>query len=133
VAEAVSLAEVVNGLLSGDASLFYFDRSAGRIVSLEATDEVPAGFARLPVLSEEDEIELARQFVQTVENAENRQRLVLALSTAGARERFEAAVFRSRIANEWFQFRDDRLTQLAKDWLESHNIPYTDDTARAAD
>ena len=93
----------------------------------------PDGFERLPPFTEHDEIEFARQFSETVENAENRQRLRVALTTLGAREAFEAALFRSRIANEWFQFRDERLVQLAKEWLESRQIPYIDDVTGAAD
>jgi hypothetical protein len=141
VADAISLAEVVNRLLADDKTAVYFDRSTSQLVLLESPageserppSQAPAHFERLPFFSEQDEIELARQFAETVENAENRQRLLLALSTGTARERFEAAVFRSRIANEWYRFRDERLTRLAKDWLESRNIPYVDDVTRAAD
>jgi hypothetical protein len=133
VAERVSLTEVVNKLQAGDESAVYFERSTGRLVALEATDEIPDGLERLPTFNERDEIEFARQFSETVEDAENRQRLRLALSTPGAREPFEAAVFRSRIANAWFQFRDERLVQRAKEWLKSRQIPYIDDVARAAD
>ncbi|HEX4069992.1 MAG TPA: hypothetical protein VHX68_02440, partial [Planctomycetaceae bacterium] len=114
MAERISLAEIVNKLHSGDESAVYFDRSTGRLVALEPTAVAPDGFERLPSFTERDELEFARQFSETVENAENRQRLRLALSTTGAREPFEAALFRSRIANEWFQFRDERLVQRAK-------------------
>jgi hypothetical protein len=133
VAEKVSLTEVVNKLHSGDESAVYFDRSTGRLVALEATDEAADGLERLPTFTERDEIEFARQFSETVEDPANRQRLRLALSTPGAWESFAAAVFRSRIANEWFQFRDERLVQLAKEWLESRQIPYIDDVTSAAD
>ncbi len=133
MAERISLAKVVHKLHSGDESAVYFDRSTGRLLALEPTAVAPDGFERLPSFAEHDEIEFARQFSETVENAENRQRLRVALTTLGAREAFEAALFRSRIANEWFQFRDERLVQLAKEWLESRQIPYIDDMTRAAD
>ena len=133
MAERASLTEVVNRLSAGDESAAYFDRSTGWLVAFEATDEAPNGFDRLPTFTEHDEIELARQFSETVEDAENRQRLRLALSTASVWGPFEAALFRSRIANEWFQFRDKRLVELAKEWLESRQIPYIDDVTRAAD
>jgi hypothetical protein len=133
VADRISLTEVVNKLQADDESAVYFDRSTGRLVAIEPTAVAPDGFERLPSLTERDELEFARQFSETVEDAENRQRLRLALSTPGAREPFEAALFRSRIANEWFQFRDKRLVELAKEWLESRQIPYNDDVTRAAD
>jgi Uncharacterised protein family (UPF0158) len=133
VAARISLTEVVNWLQSSDDSAVCFDRSTGRLVALELTAIAPDGFERLPPFTEQDEIELARQFVETVENSENRQRLRLALSTHGAWEPFETALFRSRIANEWFQFRDDRLIQLAREWLEVRKIPYVDDVTHRAD
>ncbi len=133
MAERISLTEVVHKLQAGDESAVYFDRSTGRLLALEPTAVAPDGFEQLPPFAEHDEIEFARQFSETVEDAENRQRLRVALTTLGAREAFEAALFRSRIANEWFQFRDERLVQLAKEWLESRQIPYIDDMTRAAD
>ena len=141
----VSLSEFVAALQFSDATaVAYFDRTTGQIVTpTQDAEEAgadrseparsPERFERLPAFSEQDEIELARQFAATVENAEDRQRLRLALASASPREAFEAALFRCRIANEWFQFRDQRLLQLARDWLEAQAIPYIDDvTTRRA-
>ena len=48
----------------------------GRLLApAEPTAAVPDGFERLPSLTERDELEFARQFSETVEDAENRQRL----------------------------------------------------------
>jgi Uncharacterised protein family (UPF0158) len=87
---------------------------------------VSDGVLCLPVFTEQDEVELARQFVATVEG-EDRGRLSLALASDNAREAFESALFRCRIAHEWFQFREQHLRQVAKDALEKQGIPYVDD------
>ncbi len=136
----ISLSELVAALQFSDATgVVDFDRTTGQIVTpTQDTEEAggltdpnparsPERFERLPALTEPDEIELARQFSGRVENADDRQRLCLALAGASPREAFETALFRCRIANEWFQFRDQRLLQLAKDWLEAHGVPYIDD------
>jgi hypothetical protein len=146
MSRAVSLGELVAALQFSDATaVAFFDRSTSQIVT-PSQDPVEAGgpndpepekrpesFELLPAFTEQHEIELARQFAATVENAEDRQRLHLALASASPREAFENALFRCRIANEWFQFRDQRLLQLARAWLETHGIPYVDDVTRHAD
>ena len=62
MAERISLTEVVHKLEAGDESAVYFDRSTGRFLALEPTAVAPDGFERLPMFTEYDEIELARQF-----------------------------------------------------------------------
>jgi hypothetical protein len=57
----------------------------------------------------------------------------LALASASPQEAFENALFRCCIANEWFQFRDQRLLQLAREWLETRGIRYVDDLTHHAD
>lgn len=143
---AVSLSDVVAAVEFCDAkAAAYFDPTNGRIVTpAQGPDEggepagpklepIPPGFLPLPAFTGPDEIELARKFAATVLQAENRQRLELALAGANPLAGFETALFRGRIANEWFQFRDQRLLELAKDWLDTHGIPYVDDVIRATD
>jgi hypothetical protein len=143
---ALSLSELVAALQFSDATaVAFFDRSTSQIVTPthepEAVGEPndpepekkPERFERLPAFGEQHETELARQFAARVENPEDRQRLDLALASASPQEAFENALFRCCIANEWFQFRDQRLLQLAREWLETRGIPYVDDLTHHAD
>jgi Uncharacterised protein family (UPF0158) len=138
----ILLSEVAAALQFGEPNtVAYYDRSTGQILSsaneiaepLAAPDShtmpVSPGREPLPPFTEQDELEIARQFTATIENGEDRQRLHLALSSGNALEAFEAAIFRCQIANEWFQYHDECLLRLARDWLESRGIPYTDDVA----
>ena len=139
----ISLSEIVAAMQFGDGTtVTYFNPTTGEIVRPRTVSEEmaqaphaarPEDLEPLPVFSEQDEIELARQFADTVDEAEDQQRLRQALASATPREAFESALFRCRIANEWFRFRDDRLLRLAKDWLEAHHLPYIDDITRQAD
>jgi hypothetical protein len=114
MSKAVSLSEILAALQFGD------------LANLE-------GCERLPILSEQDELDLALRFVETREKAEDRQRLNLALREANPQEAFETAVFRCQIAHAWFQFRDEQLLQRAKNWLDAEGLAYIDDVTPHAD
>jgi hypothetical protein len=142
----VSLSELLATLqLSDPTTVLYVDRTTGQIVeSAQIRDEAngpkkcdsvpgPDRFERIPILTEQEEIELARQFSAATQKAEDRQRLNLALSTANPHEAFQTALFRCQIANEWFPFRDKHLLQRAKSWLDVLSVPYIDDATRHAD
>jgi len=138
--KTVSLSKVLAALQFGDpTTVIYVDRTTGQIVgSAQIRAEAngpkkPDRFERLPVLTEQDEIELARHFSDAAEKTEDRQRLNLALSSANPQEAFQTALFRCQIANEWFQFRDKHLLQLVKNWLDAQGVPYSDDVTRHAD
>ena len=139
---SVSLSQFVAAIQFGDAAATYLDKESGHIISGPQPQEAPhaaaqtsespppvsgARFEPLPVLTQEREIEFARQFAQSLASAENRRRVELALSSADPSEGFEAAVFRCRIANEWFRYRDERLLQFAKEWLDTQGVSYIDD------
>ena len=133
MAERISLTEVIHKLQAGDESAVYFDRSRGRLCALEPAAVAPDGFERLPLSPNTTRWSGPGNFAKRLRTRKIASDCAVALTTLDAREAFEAALFRSRIANEWFQFRDERLVQRAKEWLESRQIPYDDDVTRAAD
>jgi hypothetical protein len=135
----ISLSQFLATLQFSDpTAVLYFDRATGRIVEanrpkIPDSERESACFQPLPIFTEQDEIELARQFSAAAEKSEDRQRLNLALSSANPQEAFQTALFRCQIANEWFQFRDKHLLRLAKNWLDAQGVAYIDDVARQAD
>jgi hypothetical protein len=76
-----------------------------------------------------DEMALAKSFCATVTDPQNRKRLETALLSARPVEAFERALYRSKIAYQWFPFRDLELVRLAKAQLEAQGIPFVDDLA----
>jgi hypothetical protein len=143
--EAVSLSELLATLQFSDpTTVIYLDRTTGQIVgSTQIRAEAngshepdsmrePNRLEPLPILTDQDELEIARHFVAAAEKAEDRQRLNLALCSANPQEAFQNALFRCQIANEWFQFRDEHLLQLAKNWLDAQGVTYVDDVTRHA-
>lgn len=127
---SISLSEFVNALQFGDSSAGSFlDPHTGRIVS-HSDESEPAGYERVPVVTDQEELAFARQVAAAVEDPNNRGRLELALRSGNAHEAFEMALFRCQIANEWFQYRDRCLVQYAKNWLDARGLSYTDDVSR---
>ena len=55
---------------------------------------------------------------------ETREELLDAIHGAGAFRSFRNAIQRLGIEQEWFRFRQAAFEQIAKDWLEAHNISY---------
>jgi hypothetical protein len=130
----ISLREFVAALQFGDSDASLLDRQIGKIVPRgEGLDQPAASYERLPNVTDQEELAFARQFLATVKNPGDRQRLELALASGNAREAFEMAVFRCQIANEWYQYRDRCLEQFAKDWLDARGLSYIDDVSRPAD
>jgi Uncharacterised protein family (UPF0158) len=143
---AVSLNELVNALQSTDvASVVYVDKTKGTIVSSVedggerdrgAVSGTPLELQRLercPVPSEREEREVARRFCNSVEDADDRRRLVVALSGAAGLDAFLNTLFRCGIAHDWFRVRDQHLIQFAKGWLEARDIPYVNDVDSGGD
>jgi hypothetical protein len=51
--------------------------------------------------------------------------LVYQIRGSGAFRRFKDAIRRHGIEDEWYQFRDQALEEIAIEWLESNGIAYT--------
>jgi hypothetical protein len=142
----ISLSDVVAALQFGDRNeRAFLDPRTGQIVrqrdEARSGENSPGnqdtlaldGCERLPPLTEQEELAFARQFTAEIANPEDKRRLELALARGKPHEAFETTAFRCQIANAWFQYRDRRLVQFAKDWLDARNLSYTDDVASPAE
>ena len=60
------------------------------------------------------------------QNIERIQRKLFdAIHGAGAFRAFRSAIRRLGLEQSWYQFRDEALADIARDWLEEHNLQYT--------
>ncbi len=80
---------------------------------------------KLPDKREVDEWSIMEEFSESVKNARIRDELLNAIHGTGAFRYFRDTVKRHRIEQEWYAFRDDALRQIAIDWCEDHDVPYT--------
>ena len=151
MAVTVLLKEVVDALeMQSDESYAFLDLDSGSITTVssdllqlaeESPDEQPdlpdwqvpewemakqivstSGFRKLPTNFDIHEWAIMQDFAHSIASGNIRQELLHAIHGAGAFRHFKATVRRHRIESDWFAFRDDALTQIAREWCEKHQI-----------
>lgn len=86
-------------------------------------DEIVA----LPSKHELNEYQDMDLFADSIENEEIRNKLYRALNGKGAFSRFKNEITYLGIREKWFVFRDERLREKVKAWLEDSEIEYIED------
>ena len=151
MAVVISLREVVEAIeLQTDESLSYLDPDTGKIVFVteemrsvveegkldsipewmrEAVPQVREAlesgrFLSLPSKFDVHEWAIMDRFSRAQENDRVREELLDAIHGAGAFRMFRSTIRRLGIEHAWYQFRDRVLEEIAREWLEQHNLPY---------
>ena len=88
---------------------------ARRIVS---TDR----FKSLPTKYDVNEWEIMRDFADSVESGKISEELLRAIHGAGAFRYFKDTLRRRGIEKKWFEFRDEALKTIAREWCEEEGI-----------
>ena len=73
------------------------------------------------------EWDIMRRFCNSVEDVNQREDLLDAISRPGAFRYFRDTIRRFGIEKGWYRFRDEAMKRIAIDWLEEHGIPYEQD------
>lgn len=81
-------------------------------------------FLALPDKFEIHEWTIMERFSVGQSSAARRDDLLDAIHGAGAFRSFRGAVRRLGIEEEWFRFRQSALEEIARGWLEAHNISF---------
>jgi hypothetical protein len=82
-------------------------------------------FLELPDRFDIHEWSIMEEFARGQDNDRIRQELLDAIHGAGAFRMFRGLIRRLGIEQSWYQFREKALTEIARDWLEEHKLPYT--------
>jgi hypothetical protein len=148
----VLLREVVDGLdTTNDSIRAYINRKTGEVVpvshddaelaeSNEPLDDLPQwhretveevrrvlddhDFILLPSQFEIHEWSIMDRFAQSQPDEEDREELLYAIHGRGAFRQFKRALDRLRLRDEWYQFRNAALEDIAIEFLESKGIAY---------
>lgn len=83
-------------------------------------------FVQLPAQQSYDGYRLMEDFCGTVEDARIRERLEDAIRGKGAFRRFKDMVRRTGVEQDWYAFRNAAILEVARAFLEEHEIPYED-------
>ena len=81
-------------------------------------------FLPLPDKYEIHEWDIMRRFCGSVEDEEQREDLLNAISGRGAFRYFRDTIHHFGIEDDWYRVRDETIKHIAIDWLEAHGIPF---------
>ncbi len=79
---------------------------------------------RLPTSFDIHEWSIMERFCRTVGEPSAHDELVDAIHGTGAFRAFRGALERLGLRDQWHSYRDKRLENMAREWLESNGIPY---------
>ena len=95
-------------------------RKAGEVISTDDYRQLPSQF-------DIHEYAIMERFCYTVEDDELSDLLLNSIRGRGAFRRFKNTIYEYGIEQDWFAYRRQAFREIAIDWLESHQIPYTDE------
>jgi hypothetical protein len=84
-------------------------------------------YLKLPSKFDIDEYKIMERFCLSVSDEKIRDVLLGKIRGSGAFRRFKDTIYRYRIEEDWFRFRDEAYKEIAISWLESHGFAYTED------
>lgn len=67
---------------------------------------------------------IMNEFAEAQHSNQVRQELLEAIHGAGAFRMFRSTIRRLGIEKSWYRFREEALAEIARDWLEAHELPY---------
>lgn len=67
---------------------------------------------------------IMNEFAEAQHSQWVRQELLEAIHGAGAFRIFRSTIQRLGIEKSWYRFREEALAEIARDWLEAHELPY---------
>ena len=96
--------------------------------SIRKADEIldSDDWLQLPSKYEIHEWEIMRDFCYSLADERLRSELLDAIHGSGAFRHFGNTVHYRGIEQDWYRFRQQALEQIARDWLEENEIPYTE-------
>jgi hypothetical protein len=118
--------EEISIIESGETMQDYHDWQREAI---RKTREVLASpdFLELPSKFDIHEYAIMERFCSSREDSNLRQSLLDCIRGSGAFRRFKEAIHKHAIVDDWYQFRNAALREIATEWLDANNIPYTVD------
>lgn len=119
---------------------YYLDLETGKIIFIsefmdteeaeELNEKVEEGFGKryisIPNESPEEGYENMEEFIETVKDLNLKEKLCIALDGRGAFRKFKNLLIDYPKERErWFKFKDGRLMERVKEWLEEEGIEVT--------
>ena len=135
----VNLSDLIDAFESGSVENRYFiDLETGEIIYIndyftdeELKKEIEEGFEtryiEIPYIETEIKYQDMLDFVDTVKDANLKEKLYIALDGKGAFRRFKDVLLNyPRERERWFKFSNEKMEERVLEWLESENYEIKD-------
>lgn len=133
----VKITDIVEEMESAsDEIRSYYNIKTGEIVTKfdfyedpDLDDELEDNFddyIGLPDQYDIDEYNIMEEFIETIEDSKMYNQLESSIIGKGAFRRFKDTVNELRIANVWYDFREEAYKKIAIEWCNDNNIEYDD-------
>jgi hypothetical protein len=87
-------------------------------------DDAEGKFVELPSKFEINDYEIMEHFCYSFVDQKISNELAYAIKGSGAFRRFKDRVYEYGIEQQWYQYRDEALGEIAKAWCERHQIEW---------
>jgi hypothetical protein len=81
-------------------------------------------FVELPSKFEINDYEIMESFCYSVTDQRISNELAYVIKGSGAFRRFKDRIYEYGMEKQWYQYRDEALEEIAKDWCKRHQIVY---------
>lgn len=152
----VKIGEIIEGIdLQTDETVAYLNKRTGEIVTILAEEfnavanQEPLNdsseweradmrmaqeilgnerdFPRLPAKDKIEEYQIMERFCLSVRDRKISEALYVSIQGKGAFRRFRDQALRFGIADQWYQYREEAIKQMAIDWCKSHRIDFEEE------
>jgi hypothetical protein len=152
----VKLSDIIEGLESqSDESSSFLDKRTGEVILMtdyamraaeenEPLEEVPdwerelvviareilaetGNYIQLPTRYDIDEYSIMENFCMSLDRQEIGDILYDLISGSGAFRRFKDAVYKYRVEDEWYKYRDNAIKEIAIEWCRQNNIEFDEE------
>ena len=149
----VKLSEIIEGLeFQSDESSSFLNTKTGEVVLMtdyamraaeenEPLEDVPdwerdlvavareilaetGEYIQLPTKYDIDEYSIMENFCTSLDKQEIGDILYDLISGSGAFRRFKDAIYKYRVEDEWFKYRDNAIKEIAIEWCRENNIKF---------
>jgi hypothetical protein len=135
----VQMGDILDAMTAAeDPALYFLDLEKGTVMvvasddaaadgeddeAFQLIDDNPNRYAEIPRVEGRDEYDWMADFADSVDEEDIRDRLAVALRGKGSFGRFRDVVFQySDLKQQWLAFKQQRLADEAKEWLEGLEI-----------
>ncbi|RZN37558.1 MAG: hypothetical protein EFT35_06015 [Methanophagales archaeon ANME-1-THS] len=153
----VKLEEIINALeIQNDTSMAFFNKITGEVLVIDEEDYRAAeedkdlrgypewqrdviktakdlidnedNYIRIPSKYDINEYEIIQNFCLSISDQRISDELYYSIKGGGAFRRFKDMIKRFGIENDWYQYRDEAIKQIAVDWCNENGIVFTIDS-----